>query len=587
MVEHLSTLDFLQAFAAVFAIALSFVHVRRANVAIPEKINEVERLSEENRALKSLAKSAKAVEAASDSRSRFLATVSHEIRTPLNGILGLGELLATTSLSPEQACYLDAIRASGQSLSTLIDEVLDFSKIEAGKLELRPGPFDLPSLVEGVTELLAPRAQEKGIEIASWIDPRIAQNVVGDAGRLRQILINLVGNAVKFTETGGVGVSVAPVDKESVRFSVSDAGPGIPGEYRSSIFHEFEQVDESRSRSHEGTGLGLAISRRLVDLMGGRIWLERSDPAGSTFAFEVALQSAEDKSAETCSPMLMRRKRTLVVSSSPFSGPYLVKSLELVGYDAEQIRTPLGALESLARSKLSPPNLLIVDGAFGKNYAQTLAYEAKKIGVDNRLIVFSPFERRTLGEEIMQDFNGWLVKPVRSKSLQSRLAQGQTKANSESESPSCPLAERVLAEHRILLAEDNEVNALLVERHLQRLGAEVVRASDGMAAVALAQQAMERDGRRFDAVLMDIRMPRLDGLAAARSIRAAEAATDSAPVRIVALTANPSEEDRIAAFDAGLDDFLTKPVKLEDIVKAITLSNGSPERKTLAARRLS
>ena len=212
-------------------------------------------------------------EAASEAKSRFLATVSHEIRTPLNGILGLADLLGATKLDREQLAYVEAVRTSGRALATLIDEILDFSRIEAGKLALEAETFDLGALVESVVELLAPRAQDKGLEIATFLDPALPRGVVGDPVRLRQVLTNLAGNAVKFTETGGVGLSVSLVRERLVRFSVDDTGPGVPAEQRDIIFEEFEQGDGTRTRRHAGTGLGLAISRTIVQRMGGALTL--------------------------------------------------------------------------------------------------------------------------------------------------------------------------------------------------------------------------------------------------------------------------------------------------------------------------
>ena len=251
-----------------------------------------ERLLDEIWELKATASALNKAEAANEAKSRFLAMVSHEIRTPLTGILGMAELLTATELSAEQTSYVDAIRVSGESLSSLINEILDFSKIEAGKLDLNRAVFDVHALVEGIAELLAPRAQGKGIEIATSIDCHVSPRVLGDSERLRQVLINLAGNAVKFTESGGVGIAVKQAPGGKVSFSVCDTGPGVPDDRRQAIFEEFEQVDGSMTRRHEGTGLGLAISKLLVELMGGDLRLERSGPDGSIFSFSIALPSA-------------------------------------------------------------------------------------------------------------------------------------------------------------------------------------------------------------------------------------------------------------------------------------------------------
>ncbi len=563
-----SDASFILAAIALAAVGLSAWLIGRARAAQRRAEADQERLRDEIWELKSAASALDKAEAANEAKSRFLATVSHEFRTPLNGILGMTELLASTSLTAEQMSYLEAIRASGASLSSLINEILDFSRIEAAKIELKLAPFDLPALVEGVAELLAPRAQGKGIEIASWIDPKAPRLVVGDAARLRQVLINLAGNAVKFTQNGGVGLRVALLLDGALRFSVADTGPGVPLERRQTIFQEFEQADSSSTRQHEGTGLGLAISRRLVELMGGELRLEQAGSDGSLFAFVISLPKAPGEPKSEIRQGLCG-KRALIVAASPFGGPYLGERLGEFGLEVLRAEGEDDAVEALNRLGPSPPDLVIVDCALGEEATHRLASAARAAGVAKSLVLFSPFERRAFGEAAVRDFDGWLVKPVRLESLYSRLdgkvvplGAGKGKADQAE-------MERPLAGRRILLAEDNDVNALLVERHLLRLGAEVARARDGFEAVAMARAATSENHAPFDAVLMDIHMPRLDGLAAARLMRAEEAEAGRAPLRMIALTANAFDEDRIAAQQAGMDDFLTKPVDLENIAKAI------------------
>ena len=554
--------------AVAASIATSVVVARKARRAQGRAEARQERLQDEIWELKSAASALDKAEAANEAKSRFLATVSHEVRTPLNGILGMADLLALTSLTAEQSSYLDAIRASGASLSSLINEILDFSKIEAGKLELQLAPFDLPAMVEGVAELLAPRAQGKGIEIASWIDPDLPRMVIGNSGRLRQVLTNLAGNAVKFTQNGGVGLRVKRLDDGRLRFSVADTGPGVPLERRQSIFQEFEQADGSASRLHEGTGLGLAISRRLVTLMEGELRLEQAGTEGSVFAFTIALPASPADGARDTQKNLVG-KRALLVAASPFGGPFLGERLAEFGVEVFRAQGEAAALSALEEFGARPPDLVIVDCALGEPVAQRLAIAARKTGVGRSLVLFSPFERRAFGEAIVHDFDGWLVKPVRLESLSARLASDRIARRPEDEGLRFSQAEPPLAGRRVLLAEDNEINALLVERRLQRLGAQVARAHDGVEAVELARAAIRQETEPFDAVLMDIRMPRLDGLAAARLIRADEARAGAEPMRMIALTANAFDEDKKAALEAGLDDFLTKPVDLEAIAKAI------------------
>jgi signal transduction histidine kinase/DNA-binding response OmpR family regulator len=533
---------------------------RRARKALQK---DKEELHDKLRELKATANALDKAEAANEAKSRFLAIVSHEVRTPLTGILGMAELLIATELNAEQASYVGAIRVSAETLSSLINQILDFSKIEAGKLELNNVVFDLPALVEGVAELLAPRAQGKGIEIATSIDRNVPRRMTGDPERLRQVLINLAGNAIKFTERGGVGVILKSPSAGRVSFSVCDTGPGVPIDRREAIFKEFEQADSSSSRKHEGTGLGLAISKSLVQVMGGVLNLEHSGPNGSTFAFEIALTGAEPSPASEPLGSDLSGKTALVVADSPFGGPFLGRRLAELGARVERAHGVLAALEYLDRHA---PDLVIIDCALGQQATQRLAVAARTSGAGQNLVLFSPFERRAFGDALVKEFDGWLVKPVRLSSLYSRMVGGarwserhQDGAVARSNKPQ-PLVGRA-----ILLAEDNDVNALLVDRRLAQLGARVTRANNGVEAVAIACANIGR----FDAIIMDMRMPGLDGLAATRQIRLAERKAGAEPVRIIALTANVSDEDRGAALDAGMDEFLAKPIDLAAMVNAI------------------
>ena len=380
---------------------------------------DAEALRNEIRELKEAAAARERAEAASEAKSRFLATVSHEIRTPLAGILGMADLLGATPLAAEQQSYVEAIRTSGGALASLIDEILDFSRIEAGKLELAAEPFDLVALVEGMVELLAPRAQGKGLEIAASIAADVPRHVVGDGARLRQVLINLAGNAVKFTETGGIGVRVTRAAGGAIRFAVADTGPGIAPERRTAIFEEFEQGDGSASRRHGGSGLGLAISMRIVERMGGRLMLEDAGDQGSIFSFDIALPAVHGAAREAEGPLLGGR-RALIVGRSPFEAPYLGERLAAAGAEVIRAEGPEAALAALERRP--PPDIVIVDCALGEPATRQLAGAARAAGVARSLVLFSPFERRAFGQNSLDGFDGWLVKPVRSRSLMARLA---------------------------------------------------------------------------------------------------------------------------------------------------------------------
>lgn len=525
------------------------------------RADELEKMRDEIWELRAAAAERDRAEAANQAKSRFLATVSHEIRTPLNGVMGLAQLLAMTRLNAEQSSYVAAIEASSRTLAQLIDDILDFSKIEAGRIELRMERFAVAPLVEGVVELLAPRAFAKGLEIASYIAPGTPEEIEGDPARLRQVLVNLVGNAVNFTETGGVRVRLARLDGQ-LRFEIADTGPGVSAAARDFIFEEFAQADTSATRRRGGTGLGLAIARRLVKLMGGVLILEENAGVGATFAF--TLPAINPSQAQKSSSLV--DESALIVAPSVFEGPALAATLVGFGASARVVHD-VDAARALLHAKGGVAfTTVIVDCALGAESAAELAEAGRAAGAHQLFLLFSPIERRTLGERALESFDGWLVKPVRRATIVKQL--GKPVAGAPRLMPAAPIP--ALRGLKILVAEDNDVNALILTRGLEKMGAEVIRACDGVEAVARFSTSKAEEENAPDLVVMDLFMPELDGLEATRLIRAYESRAGQAHTPILALTASAHEEDERAARAAGVDGFLTKPVDLGALAAMIT-----------------
>ena len=516
-----------------------------------------------------------AAEAGARAKSEFLATMSHEIRTPLNGVIGMTSLLLDVPLDDERREYVETIRTSGDALLTIINDILDFSKIEAGHINLEEQPFDLRPCLEEVLDLLAPKAAEKDLELAYLIETNVPQAVVGDVTRIRQILVNLVSNAVKFTDAGEVIVTLeaGPVEegRSQLHVAVRDTGIGIAQDRLDHVFESFTQADASTTRKYGGTGLGLTISKRLAELMGGTLWAESQVGAGSTFHFTFKAPAAPSQGqVSPCDKKRLVGKRVLIVDDNAANRRILTVQTERWGMLPQAVSSGSEALAVLADGERFDLGLLDMHmpGMDGLTLARRIGEEPG--GHRLPLVLLSSLGDRIKAEE--SPFSACLTKPIKRSKLCDVLIGVLTEQRVQAlpaPSPAAPPARH--SPQRILLAEDNRVNQKVALRMLERLGYRADVAANGYEAL----RALERAA--YDVILMDVQMPEMDGLEAARQIGARYDAGQRP--HIIAMTANAMTDDREHYLAAGMDDYLSKPVRLETLDEA--LRRCPPSRTTL------